>query len=248
MVFIQSELLRPIEPFKKNNNPEHLKVIENREPLVKVMVLPNRLYIKPMYYIQKIPDSIGFIYLRQEAYSRLKRALQLLPNEYSLILYDGFRPIQVQQAIYKLFSEDLKKRNPELGQRQLHEETIKFVALPSVEPLRTSPHITGGAIDLTLGDANGNELDLGTVFDEISDKSATRYFESHLTENEVALKNRRILYNCMISVGFNNYDAEWWHYDYGNVSWARREGSIIVPYGPILAEIQNNDIKEYQHL
>ncbi len=238
--------MKPIEPLEKNTTVQ-LKVIENREPLVKVKAIPNRLFIKPIYYMQKIPDSINTIYLREQVYIRLNKALQLLPNEYSLILYDGFRPIQVQQAIFKLFYGDLKRKNPELDENQLLRETLKFVALPSIEPSRTSPHITGGAIDLTLGDANGYELDLGTVFDEISDKSATRYFECHMKENEMALKHRRILYNCMISVGFNNYEEEWWHYDFGNVSWARREGSAIVSYGPILAKIHNNDVKEYQH-
>ena len=41
---------------------------------------------------------------------------------------------------------------------------------------------TGGAIDLTLGDLEGNAINLGSAFDEISEKSATRYFEQHPEE------------------------------------------------------------------
>ncbi|WP_235801815.1 M15 family metallopeptidase [Ureibacillus manganicus] len=248
MVIIQNFLLRPIDQIQTNYNPKNPKIIDNKEPLIKVQAEPNRLYIKPIYIEQKIPSSLKEIYLREGVYLRLKKALDLLPKEYSFILYDGYRPIQVQESIFRIFSENIKKRNPDLTNEQVYQETLKYVAIPSVEPTRTSPHITGGAVDLTLGDFTGNALDLGTEFDEMSEKSATSYFEYHPGVNEIALKNRRILYNCMTNVGFNNYSEEWWHYDYGNVSWARRLESDIVLYGPIVAEIQNNEVKEYRFI
>ncbi len=196
--------------------------------------------------MQSIPESLKFIYLRKGVYERLKRALELLPQRYSLILFDGYRPYQVQASLFQLFFENIKNRNENLSDEEVVKETLKYVAYPSLMPEQTSPHISGGAIDLTIGNSNGEELDLGTMFDEISDKSATQYFELNSKENEVALINRRILFNCMTTAGFQNYHEEWWHFDYGNRAWAIRSGSTIVHYGPILAEVKNNDIKEYQ--
>lgn len=248
VVYIQDFLYRPIEKLSTANNHWNPKIIENKEPLIKVQFEPKRLYIKPIYFEQEIPSSIKFIYLREGVYRRLKQALAMLPEQYSFILYDGYRPFQVQQSLFEMFSQSIKDKQPHLTKDEVHKETLKYVAFPSIEPTRTSPHVTGGAIDLTLGDCDGNVLDLGTYFDEMSVKSATRYFEDHPMDNEVALINRRILYNCMTAVGFSNYSEEWWHYDFGNLSWARRVKLENVQYGPVLADLQNNDIKEFRYV
>lgn len=248
MIFIQDFLLSPIKDLKIPSQKWTPQILEVQEPLIKVQQVPNRLYIRPIYYELNIPSSIQSIYLRKGVYLRIKKALEILPRQYSFILFDGFRPFQVQQSLFNLFLEKTKMQHPELTEEEIFQITLKYVAYPSIEPTRTSPHITGGAIDLTLGDANGNELDLGTKFDEMNEKSATRYFEDHPEENVTALQNRRILYNSLIHVGFTNYADEWWHYDFGNISWARRVNEQVVPYGPVLAELENNDVKEFQFI
>ncbi|MFY0520818.1 M15 family metallopeptidase [Lysinibacillus sp. UGB7] len=103
-------------------------------------------------------------------------------------------------------------------------------------------------MDITLGDINGKALDLGTAFDEISEKSATRYFEQHTAGNVEACKHRRILYNCMTMTGFTNYAEEWWHYDFHNIAWARRVDAQQASYGAIEAQIYDNQVKEYRYL
>ncbi|QCR33067.1 M15 family metallopeptidase [Lysinibacillus sp. SGAir0095] len=201
-----------------------------------------------MYYEQGIPDSLKSIYIRKNTYERLIEALNLLPQNYSFILYDGYRPLQVQQYLFQLFSQVIKKRNPYFSEEDVLKETLKFVAFPSIEPYKTSPHLTGGALDLTLGDLAGNPLDLGSAFDEMSKKSATCYYEQYPNENEEALRNRRILFHAMTAVGFTNYSEEWWHYDYGNVTWARRVNATEAKYGAIEAIIETNQIKEFRYL
>ncbi len=201
-----------------------------------------------MYYEQQIPNSLQSIYLRQNVYEKLVEAIALLPVSYSFILYDGYRPLQVQQYLFQLFSEEIKKSHPNFSEEQILEETLKYVAFPSTEPFKTSPHLTGGAIDLTLGDLEGRPLDLGSAFDEISEKSATRYYENHPDENIEALQNRRLLFNCMTAVGFTNYSEEWWHYDYGNVTWARRVKAPKAKYGAVEAIIETHQLKEIRYL
>ncbi|NLY78680.1 MAG: M15 family metallopeptidase, partial [Lysinibacillus sp.] len=182
MIFIQNFLLAPIEVVKNQSQKCTPQIAESKERLVKVQTEPNRLYIKPIYFEQNIPCSIKSIYLREGVYYRLKKALEILPSQYSLIIFDGFRPFQVQQSLFDIYSEKIKKENMQLNSEGIFQETLKYVAFPSIDPTCTSPHITGGAVDLTLGDQDGNELDLGTTFDEMSEKSATRYFENNPKE------------------------------------------------------------------
>lgn len=200
-----------------------------------------------MYYEQQIPNSLQSIYLRQSVIEKLIEAITLLPEKYSFILYDGYRPLQVQQYLFQLFSDEIKKSYRNFSDEEILEETLKFVAFPSIEPCKTSPHLTGGAIDLTLGDQEGNPLDLGSAFDEMSEKSATRYFEYHPEVNEEALINRRLLYNCMTAAGFTNYSEEWWHFDYGNVTWARRVNAAEAKYSAVEAIIETNQVKEFRY-
>ncbi|MEO4055022.1 M15 family metallopeptidase [Solibacillus sp. CAU 1738] len=178
----------------------------------------------------------------------MKQALSLLPEKYSFILYDGYRPLQVQQFLFTHFSEQIKKQYPGFTDQEVFKETLKYVAFPSLERKYPAPHLTGGAIDLTIGDLNGNALNLGTAFDEMHEKSATRYFEQHQEENVEALNLRRLLYNCMTTAGFANYSEEWWHYDFGNVSWARRTEAEQACYGAVETEIQDNQIKGYRNI
>lgn len=61
---------------------------------------------------------------------------------------------------------------------------------------------------------------MGTVFDAVAPETATRHYEELdgplSREQEECRRNRRMLYNAMVAAGFSNYEAEWWHYQYGN--------------------------------
>ena len=70
------------------------------------------------------------------------------------------------------------------------------------------PHCRGVAIDLTLCDAQGNELDMGTDFDEFSDLA----FHNCEKISAEAQRNRLILLGLMTAAGFDFYRNEWWHY------------------------------------
>jgi D-alanyl-D-alanine dipeptidase len=88
------------------------------------------------------------------------------------------------------------------------------------------PHSTGGAIDLTICiKETGHLLEMGSIFDDISEVSHTAYFENNhdprsFTSTE-ALKNRRLIYNLMTHEGFSSHPKEWWHYSYGDQMWAQ---------------------------
>ncbi|MEB2299184.1 M15 family metallopeptidase [Lysinibacillus xylanilyticus] len=223
-------------------------ICENGEPIIQIGEEHSRIFIEPIYYHQKIPNSLQVIYLRQGVYERLTQALLVLPKNFSLILYDGYRPFQVQQFLFAKFSKQIAQLFPHFTEQEVVRETRKYVAFPSIDQAHFAPHLTGGAIDVTLGDLDGNALNLGTAFDEISEKSATRYFEQHPEEDWEACVHRRLLYNCMTMVGFTNYSEEWWHFDLNNVSSARRVGAQEASYGAVEAMIQDNKVKEFRFL
>lgn len=161
-------------------------------------------------------------YLRSGLWERLVRAVESMPEEYSLLIFDGLRPLPLQKEIYDRCAQGFLERQPDLTPQALEALMDDFVALPVKRPQRPAPHTTGGAVDLTLC-RNGTPLDMGTGFDDFTSRAYTYWFEQP-EQDETVRKNRRILYYLMESVGLLNYSAEWWHYAYGERMWARAVG------------------------
>lgn len=107
----------------------------------------------------------------------------------------------------------------------------EFVSLPSLDPQKPSPHLTGGSVDLTIATLDGLYLDMGTPFDDFSERAHTAFYNDKGGDSP-ANRNRELLYSCLTSVGFTNYPSEWWHYDYGNQFWGSATGSNAI-YGLI---------------
>jgi len=81
------------------------------------------------------------------------------------------------------------------------------------DPRKGSPHSRGVAVDLTLVDGSGRELDMGTGFDAFTPLS------HHAVTNGIgveAQKNRLVLLGIMTSAGWDFYKNEWWHYQLFN--------------------------------
>jgi D-alanyl-D-alanine dipeptidase len=73
---------------------------------------------------------------------------------------------------------------------------------------RRSGHSAGYTVDVTLTDADGAELDMGTPFDFFDPRAQT-------TSKDIPAKareRRRILVDAMRAAGFVNYSREWWHF------------------------------------
>lgn len=73
-----------------------------------------------------------------------------------------------------------------------------------------SGHSRGSTIDLTLVDAKGQELDMGSPFDMFDTLSNTD--DPRTTKAQKA--NRYKLKNLMMEAGFSPYSMEWWHFTY----------------------------------
>lgn len=194
------------------------------EPLVALSTLsPKTIKVYSAYYHLGYEGALPELYLREDAAKRLATAAEKLPVGYCLVALDGWRSTQVQASLYEHFRQSLLLQGWQEGEA-LTAEVGKFVALPTTNLQKPSPHLSGGAIDLTIAGKDG-WLDMGTEFDDFSDLADTRYFEqlAEPSEQQIAIRNnRRLLYHLMTDAGFVNYPKEWWHYEYGTRSWAVR--------------------------
>ena len=142
-------------------------------------------------------------WLHVEAAAALERAVAWLavhaPGLKPLVL-DALRPQRVQQQLWDaLEGTDLR--------------------LYLADPARGSIHSYGMALDITLLDADGVELDMGTGFDDMTELSHPVLEEGfllagQLTEHQLA--NRRLLRTAMLQAGFLGINTEWWHFDCGD--------------------------------
>jgi D-alanyl-D-alanine dipeptidase len=126
-------------------------------------------------------------YLHGDAAACLKRAIALAGRHgLRLRIFDAYRPAEAQWVLWSHFPD------PE------------FVA----DPRTGSPHSRGIAVDLTLIDGAGSELDMGTGFDDFT----TRSHHGSAAISAAAQRNRYLLMGLMLSAGWQFYAAEWWHY------------------------------------
>jgi len=162
-------------------------------------------YSSDFVYDMKYASEDNFlkakVYDCAECYLRLKTVKALVEaNErfmkkgYRIKIFDCYRPLDIQKKMWEIVS------NPE------------YVA----DPKKGSIHNRGGAVDITLVDEFGKELDMGTPFDHFGVEASHDYEE---LSDEVK-KNRKLLRNGMTRYNFRIFESEWWHYNLKN---ARKE-------------------------
>lgn len=212
-----------------------LPITECGERLVPMSLAPEPIKVFPAYARLGIPGAVPECFVREGVYRALLHAARQLPDGVGMVVLDGWRPWRVQQYLFDTLHEALRHHYPTLDADELLVRTREFVSVPSRDPAAPSPHLTGGAVDVTLCDADGLPLDMGTQFDEALPASHTDYFET-LPELSAAQRqaqdNRRLLYHVMQQAGFTNLPSEWWHYDYGDQLWAYYSGGNVAQYGP----------------
>ncbi|MEK7672785.1 MAG: M15 family metallopeptidase [Patescibacteria group bacterium] len=210
-----------------------IPIFENGEPLE--ILNPSEFICHPLYFKNGHTD-VSEIKLRSGLVANLRKVNEKLKqiSKYQLKIYDGFRPVALQEKMYNQTYEKFKAERPELNEKELAELTNIYWAFPNRDPLAPPPHNTGGAVDLTLVDEENNEIEMGTPVDDLTKKAFTNYFAYNAkTEQNADLyhANRMLLKNAMEEFGFKNYPEEWWHFDCGNQEWASLGGGEKVIYG-----------------
>lgn len=222
-------LNRPIPSRAEEAHWWELPCRECGEPLVPLRET-DRLHLRPVYASLGFAGASTTFQLREGVVVRLERALATLPEHLGFVLLDGFRPLSVQKALWDWQWNEVRTANPHFTEADIYEQVRHFVAEPIPDPLRPTPHRTGGAVDLTLFDrTTGEDLPLGTAFDEAAPATVTDWFERH--PQAPVTQNRRLLYHTLVDQDFANYVNEWWHFEFGTRRWAGAHGTENAVYG-----------------
>ncbi len=163
--------------------------------------------------------------LRHGALRRLLAAQTQLHQRFPgwrLRVFDAYRPNAVQQFMVTHTYTALRAQHPQRDERELWDTVYTFWAQPSDDPATPPAHSTGAAIDLTVQDEHGQELDMGTPIDEFSPRAHPDYFADKPAFAAVQ-RHRMLLRELMLDQGFAQHPAEWWHFSYGDQLWAWRQ-------------------------
>ena len=139
-------------------------------------------------------------YIHNQAHEKLKKAaanLQKAKPGWQLLIYDALRPRSVQKKLWAKV-----KGTPQ----------EEYVA----DPAKGSIHNYGFAVDLTVIDDKGKEIDMGTGYDDFRPLAKPELEDKYLKSGELKpeqIANRKILRAAMESAGFIQLPNEWWHFD-----------------------------------
>lgn len=158
--------------------------------------------------------------------ARLEVARHALPAGLALRVVEGHRTLRSQRAIVATYSRAVRAAHPHADEARVLDLTSRFVA-----PVDVAPHVAGAAVDLTLVDAAGRELDLGTALDATPEDSAGACFTAAEVP-DVARAHRDLLCAVLTRAGLVNYPTEWWHWSFGDRYWALVTGAPAAFYGP----------------
>ena len=175
------------------------------EPMVRVE--HRRIRCLANYWHAGWRAAIPGTWLRAGAADRLDALADSLPPPWGLAVFDAWRPLELQIELYETAVAD-----PDV--------VDGFMATPSTDPMRPPPHLSGGAVDLTLTH-DGTPLALGTGFDDTTEAA----FVDHLRGLDTpSARLRAWLLHLMNAAGFVVYPGEWWHFEHGTMRWAATTG------------------------
>ncbi|MDH2430891.1 M15 family metallopeptidase [Sphaerisporangium sp. TRM90804] len=185
-------------------------VKECGEPLVDLRTL------RALRVDQRLADPEGaFAHVRLSVADRLIAAQTRLPRDLRLLVVEGFRPAALQRRYFAESVAGHRGAHPGWTDERAHLEASRYISPPEV-----APHVSGGAVDLTLCTASGEELPMGTQVNATPPESTDACYTASPDITPEARRNRDTLSTAMTAAGFVNYPTEWWHWSYGDRYWA----------------------------
>jgi D-alanyl-D-alanine dipeptidase len=136
---------------------------------------------------KKLYDS-NTCFLRKSTALKLNEVQKKLEGmNLGLKVWDCYRPLAVQRLFWAILPDERYVANPATGSR----------------------HNRASAVDLTLVDSQGREIQMPTGFDDFSPRADHGY--QNLPGQ--VIRNRELLKDLMEKAGFIPLPEEWWHYD-----------------------------------
>jgi zinc D-Ala-D-Ala dipeptidase len=213
--------------------PYHdVSIRECGEPLVEIPLEDFAVETPHPYQKLGAPyNGLSPYFVRESVVKKVAKAQEYLQEQYpgwKIQIFDAYRPVAVQQFMVDFsFAQAVATKNlvetelSEIQHQEIWEEVYKIWAVPSLDIRTPPPHSTGAAVDITLVDASGKPIDMGSPIDEMSERSLPDYYLDHShPEAAVYHANRQILRCVMYKAGFCRNPREWWHFSYGDQMWA----------------------------
>ncbi|HRK05266.1 MAG TPA: D-alanyl-D-alanine dipeptidase [Chlorobiota bacterium] len=139
-------------------------------------------------FTHRVLYSDSLLKSRRHVADSLKIAVRLAAERgYRIKIFDAYRPVSVQRFMWSLLPDE------------------RYVA----DPAKGSRHNRGCAVDVTLCTLDGKEVDMGTDYDEFTERA-------HADANDISQEqaaHRAILRGIMNASGFDVLPTEWWHFD-----------------------------------
>jgi len=142
-------------------------------------------------------------WLHRDAAAALERVVAYLAGRapgHTVLVLDALRPQRVQQQLWDALAGT-------------------GLQMYLADPARGSIHSYGMALDITILDPQGRELDMGTGFDDMTELSHPALEEGFLAAGTLSagqVANRQLLRDAMYGAGFVGIRTEWWHFDCGD--------------------------------
>lgn len=201
----QSTTPSPIAESTPLTPADSLKIVEQNRDFVDLSTIPgikiDQKYATPDNFMHEVLyGPFTKCFLHKDAAEKFKKAVEILKKEkpgWSFIVFDGLRPRSVQWKMWNRV-----KDTPQRG----------FVA----DANRGSVHNYGFALDISLADEKGKEVDMGTPFDSFSKLAEPKFEQKFMKEGKLTqqqIDNRLILRKIMTEAGFRPIPNEWWHFD-----------------------------------
>lgn len=157
------------------------------------------------------------IFLRRGAAEALERARDALPAGHTFEVFDGWRPWEFQQRYADRCELKIRAAHPDCPDAQVAAGVARMAPRIRIVP-RLGSHRYGGAVDVTVLDAQGRALDMGVAVghctDDRSDLLHYHFIDAPTDAERQIRQNRTILIQAMQAGGFSPYLAEFWHWNY----------------------------------
>jgi D-alanyl-D-alanine dipeptidase len=208
------------------------------EPLVEMHASEN-IIIEPFWtiegdfegdrykaYMAEHPEYTD-VYIRPELMRRVEKAAASLGPRYKMIVRAAHRPLEVQRRLLIDCMQDYKNEHPEASDEEASEHARTFVDDPDNPD--SWPSHSVGAIDIDLFDIEKSELvDFGSTTNDDNERSYLHYEGLTPEQKEKRMK----LLSAMLAQGLASTAFEWWHYSYGDKTWAWFYWQKNSLYGP----------------
>lgn len=198
-------------------------VRDDQSPLVALKSSGFRLMFEPSmmkdydYLVREsVCEKVGRISRRLDEQGRI------------LIIRSVWRSFEHQRRLWNQKAAVMRLEHPDRSEEEISVTVSRFIAPP-----RESMHATGGAVDALIYDEKSDQvMDFGNNEGLFLELDETCY-PHHPGISDTARESRQLLMGLFEDEDFVVDCLEYWHFDYGNVSWAARKGEEIARYGII---------------